>query len=69
VVAWVIGRDHGFFSVASHDDKYYFQIIDLPICLPIITALQSGVKSLRTAPHVRRREASGNDLRMGEESA
>ena len=49
--------------------KYYFQIIDLPVRLPIITALQSGVKSLRTASHLRRREASGNDFGMGEESA
>jgi hypothetical protein len=69
VVAWVIGRGPGFFSVASHDEKYYFQIIDLRICLPIITALQSGVKSLRAAPRLRRREASGNDLPMGEENA
>jgi len=36
----LIEQDHEFLSAASPDEKYYFHISDLSVCLPKITALQ-----------------------------
>ena len=49
----VIGRDHESSPWFPTAIEYYFQIIDLSVCLPIITALQPEMNSLRTAQHVR----------------